>query len=43
MPTADTATLISTTAPMPRKRLRGIVRPGSRTSAAKLVTVSRPV
>ena len=28
---------------MPTNRLRGRVRPGSRTSAAKLVIVSRPV
>jgi hypothetical protein len=33
----------TTTAPMPAKRLRGRALPGSRTSAARLDTVSSPV
>ena len=34
---------MSTAPPIPTKRLRGSVRPGSRVSAARLATVSRPV
>jgi hypothetical protein len=42
-PTAAIATETMTAAPIPAKRLRGRVRPGSRVSAARFATVSRPV
>ncbi len=37
------ATDTTTAAPIPPKRLRGRFLPGSRASAARLATVSRPV
>ena len=41
--TSPIAVVTSTTSPMPTKRLRGRVFPGSRASAARFATVSRPV
>jgi hypothetical protein len=43
MPTIEMATDTATTTPMPANRLRGSVLPGSRVSAARFATVSRPV
>ena len=43
MPTTPIANETTTTAPIPAKRLRGSVRPGSRVSAERFATVSRPV
>ena len=43
IPTIPIASATATDRPIPRKSVRGSVRPGSRASDARLATVSRPV